>query len=79
MESHFGNIFVTLAESAINKLLTLAKYWPNIIQMSACFAYFGKVGPMLGQPYTTYQIKLFISSSLHNYDIILLTLNNSLD
>ena len=41
MKSHFGNIFVTLAESAIiNKLLTLAQRWPNIIQRSAWFAYF---------------------------------------
>ena len=33
--SHFDNIFVTLAESAINKLLTFAQRWPNIIQRSA--------------------------------------------
>ena len=66
MKSHFGNIFVTLAESGMNKLLTLAQLWPNIVQLSARFAYFGNVVPMLGQPYTTYQLKLCISSILYN-------------
>ena len=66
MKSHFGNIFVTLVESAVNKLLTMAQRLSNIIQRSAWFAYYGNVGPTLGQRYTTYQIKLFISSTLHN-------------
>ena len=82
MKSHFGNIFVTLAESAINKIddvgPTLAQ---NFYKGVHDLHIFGNVGPKLGQTYTTYQIKLFISvfciTLAHycaNYDIIVLTL-----
>ena len=43
----FSNIFVTLAESAINQLLTLAKSWPNIYKRMHDLDNLGNVGPTL--------------------------------
>ena len=81
---HFYNMFVTLAGLAINDLLTLAQtVGPTSYNGVHNLHIFGNVAPKLGQTYTTYQIKRFISifpvfciTLAHycaNYDIILLT------